>query len=351
MSKERQSNFELLRIIAILLITFHHIAFNTGILKMNGSNRVIADFLVIGGKFGVNIFVLISSYFLCKKNIKFSKIIQLVFQVLFYSLLLYFLALFLFQEEFHLKAAITFFFPIIFKKWWFVTAIIALYVIHPFLNLLIKNLSEKKYLLFLAISTLFLSIIPTFLNQEIYYSDFLWFVYLYFIGAYLRIYGEERFSYINRNVFWLFSLFNYFVIFLSIEVFGVLGQDFAFFRAGHYHFISQTSFFLLLSSISLFYYFKTISLSSSFINQVSKLTFGVYLIQSHPLFNKGIYQFFQSILDSSYFWIYSIFYCMCLFVMCFLLDYIYRKIVLNIIYKKGVMSTSLYKNLEKVFDN
>ena len=65
--KERNSSFELLRIIAMIMIIFHHLEVYGGF-KFDPSNvtipRLWCDFIVKGGKIGVNIFVLISGYFL-----------------------------------------------------------------------------------------------------------------------------------------------------------------------------------------------------------------------------------------------------------------------------------------------
>ena len=64
--KVRKSNFELLRIIAMIMIVFHHFAifseskFDINLITLN---RLWNQFIRMGGKIGVNIFVLISGYF------------------------------------------------------------------------------------------------------------------------------------------------------------------------------------------------------------------------------------------------------------------------------------------------
>ena len=65
--KERNSNFELLRIIAMLMIVFHHFSVHGGFnyeLTDISFNRLWLYFISMGGKIGVDIFVLISGYFL-----------------------------------------------------------------------------------------------------------------------------------------------------------------------------------------------------------------------------------------------------------------------------------------------
>lgn len=79
--KNRSSNFEILRIIAMIMIVAHHFSVHGGFEMYISSlqlNTIFLQFLQFGGKIGVNIFVLISGYFLINTdNIKVKKIIKL----------------------------------------------------------------------------------------------------------------------------------------------------------------------------------------------------------------------------------------------------------------------------------
>lgn len=62
----RESKFEALRIIAIVMIIAHHYSlfgFNFQNLTLD-SKKLILSFFIIGGKIGVNLFIMISSYYL-----------------------------------------------------------------------------------------------------------------------------------------------------------------------------------------------------------------------------------------------------------------------------------------------
>lgn len=65
--RHRESNFELLRIIAMFLIVLHHAIYH-GVLAVNNTkyplNSSISFILGMGGRIGVFLFVLISGYFL-----------------------------------------------------------------------------------------------------------------------------------------------------------------------------------------------------------------------------------------------------------------------------------------------
>ena len=73
--KDRISNFEILRILSIFMIILHHYVLNTEAINTARSlNYYISHFFYIGGKLGVNCFVLISGYFLVNKQISIKKI-------------------------------------------------------------------------------------------------------------------------------------------------------------------------------------------------------------------------------------------------------------------------------------
>ena len=65
---KRQSNIELLRILAMLFIIAYHFVYHGDVyyphVDISGFNRIFTTFLRPFGKMGVNIFVMISGYFL-----------------------------------------------------------------------------------------------------------------------------------------------------------------------------------------------------------------------------------------------------------------------------------------------
>ncbi len=67
----RNSSLELLRIIAMILIVVHHYAVHSGFIyeyQPFTASKLIMQTLSIFGKVGVNIFILISTYFLCSQT-------------------------------------------------------------------------------------------------------------------------------------------------------------------------------------------------------------------------------------------------------------------------------------------
>ena len=75
----RTSNLELFRIITMLMIVAHHYVVNSGLTQLiyaDLSSGKSMFLLLFGawGKTGINCFVLITGYFMCKSKITFKKL-------------------------------------------------------------------------------------------------------------------------------------------------------------------------------------------------------------------------------------------------------------------------------------
>ena len=103
---KRNSNLEWLRIISMLLIVVGHFSWQT---KWNFSHTNIflqtgIQWLWFGGKLGVDLFILISAYFLAtRKEIKIKPLVKLWEQVIFYSILLTIVGILIFKLSINLK--------------------------------------------------------------------------------------------------------------------------------------------------------------------------------------------------------------------------------------------------------
>ena len=85
--KLRDSNIELLRIISMIMIVVHHYEMFAGF--TNSGNVSLNSYIEIAlyslGKLGVNIFVIISGYFLITSQFNTKKAVKLWMQIFFYS--------------------------------------------------------------------------------------------------------------------------------------------------------------------------------------------------------------------------------------------------------------------------
>lgn len=85
------SNLELFRIIAMLLIVAHHYVVNSGLLEFitaEPTSLRAQTYLWFGiwGKTGINCFMMITGYFMCKSKITIKKFVKLLFQKYFYNI-------------------------------------------------------------------------------------------------------------------------------------------------------------------------------------------------------------------------------------------------------------------------
>lgn len=185
----RQSNFELLRIICMLLIIGHHLAVHGDYAAPQNiaANEYVVRYFTTGGKLGVNIFVLISGYFMINSKFRIRKLIRMFAQILFYSLLIFTFLLALKKAEYTNWLLLSTLLPLSTSLWWFVTTYVIMYCLSPFLNILIKNCSQKLHLILVVFLVAIQCVVQLALNTS-YISNVGWFVTLYLIAAYIRLY-------------------------------------------------------------------------------------------------------------------------------------------------------------------
>lgn len=207
--KERQLNYELLRIVAMLMIVCLHYLGKGGLL----GDPARADMTATGYTawlveafclVAVNVYVLISGYFgvdtaVYQANgnrLTLREVLGRPFkiwkQVFFYSVVIGCGAMLLGVQEFDLYRMFSYCFPVVTEHYWFATAYVVLCLLMPFLNAGFSCLDEKeiRYLLagLLLVFSVSKTIIPMQLPLDKSGYDTLWFIILYLTGACLRRY-------------------------------------------------------------------------------------------------------------------------------------------------------------------
>ncbi|MBT0908342.1 acyltransferase [Streptococcus lutetiensis] len=291
--KKRQSNIELLRIISMILILAHHFSVHGGfnILKTSFTiNRLWIQFLQFGGKIGVNIFVIISGYFLItSKGIKISKVLKLWLQLFFYSVSIYTLFVLTGVEVVSIKGIIKNVLPVIFTRWWFASTYFVLYLLSPYINKLLNSFSKREYHRFLALLTLFWCIIPTFTTNSFQSNPLIWFIYLYSLAGYMRLYG--LLNTVKTGTCLLTSFVVSLLTYLSAVVFDLLGLKISAFSEHATYFFEMQKLPILIISVLLFLGFSKLNIGSiKLINIVSSATFGVYLIHDNAYVKEFLWQ-------------------------------------------------------------
>ncbi|WP_448920213.1 acyltransferase [Eubacterium sp.] len=353
----RNSNLELLRIIAMILIVISHYSVHGSIKSIDlgfGLNKVILDTSDFG-HLGVVLFVMISGYFLVTKPFKLDRIIRVVLDTLFYSVA-FFVIFSILNHEFSFGSMIRAIFPIVPMQYWFVTAYVFMMMVSPFLNRFLKVLTEYEFKVYILIMILIVSIssmIPKF--DAFTYFGFLGQFFLYYsLGAFIKMYPKSYNKIKNSKCYLLISLVLLLLLIMSGVVFDLLSNYFSAFVGKYSFFYGRGSILVIAIAYTLFKYFINIKpYENKFINIVSSCTFGVYLIHDNNYMREYLWgNIFDNskYAESNYLIVHFILSVIIVYVACTVIEYI-RKYVLekyvfkNIINRINSCADSMYGKL------
>ena len=281
MKNSRSSNIELLRIFSMLLIIAHHYACHGGVYYnvFDGMNGLIASFLIIGGKLGVSLFIMITGYFLAERDFKWSRLLKLEGEVLFYSIIGFFLGCFIFHTETvsvtSLKNNLL---PSLMnqpQQYWFIPCYFAVLIFSPFINAGIQKLSLKEYRILLGVMILLGTFVPMILNSNTWFDgSFFIFVLMYLIGAYIKR-DVEGMARMHSSLCLVGSVILYCAIAILVFKFHTPDSN----KDGLW---GMNSFFIIVLSILIFTFFVKLQMGSiSWINTIASTTIGIYLIHDN----------------------------------------------------------------------
>jgi len=280
----------------------------------------------------INCYVLISGYFLIKSEFRFNRIIKIWGETFFYSFFICILIYFFGSTTIEIKEIIKSAFPIKYNIYWFVTNYIALVVLAPFLSRLIFSLKKRDFQILIII----LSILNLDLFKGIPYGNIFsgsqslfWFIYLFFIASYIRLY--EPLKHVKYFGLYFISLCLLLTVLFAINIYihyEFLGQKTV------YNFIINYNGITFFSSVFLFMCIKHHSFPSNkfihFITRIAPYTFGIYLIYDNPYIRELIWEHWVNSMKyvNSYFLLpLLLFVSISIFCICALLDYSRSKLV------------------------
>ena len=277
--KGRSSNFELLRLFAMLMVLMVHASFKA--LGIPDADEIQSDPLSAFLRFfsesfsiiGVNVFVLISGWFGINPNL--NRFCGLIFQVLFYWIAIY---VFMFTaglvESFDIYKAVDSLFK---DSYWFVWAYVILYIFAPVLNSFVENVPERNVFLFI----MFFYVFQTLFDFVMYTG---WFSNGYSPWSFMGLYVLARYLHKYPSCFFQNRLLNaslYFLLLFFLSIWAMLFSLYSI--ADTWKLYSYSSPFVVLLSLSFFYLFVGIRLASRIVNYVASSCLSVYLVHTHPL--------------------------------------------------------------------
>ena len=296
--KERESNIELLRIISMCLIIFHHFSLNLCITEGYViSKRMIFGIIGgLGGKIGVACYILTTGYFGVKKNFNSRRVFKLWLQTFCYSVGFMLIFRITKIEKLDLIGTIKTFFPFAYNQYWFITAYLYLMILTPFINKLLNTLSPKDYKKMVCVLTIFLVIIPTLfytngmIGSTLTPIGVILFIYLYIVGGYIKLYEIKYFE--NKKVKNIVKIVLGYVILTGLVLLGKKMEQYdAFWNKIFEYYREVNSIFILIPSISLFYIFKELKLGcNKIINYLASISLGVYLFHESNFMRYRLWQ-------------------------------------------------------------
>lgn len=320
LSKTRNSSIELLRILAMLFVVLSHYSVHGQLQIADVSltfNKLLLNLAKTGG-LGVDIFVIISSYFLVSSSLKLKKILKLIFQVFFYSVIIYLLCVISGLQTFEVKEFIRCLLPSTTNQYWFFTVYLVLYLIHPFLNKFIENIKQKQHFIVIIFCVFIWSIVPTFLDEYNFYGNELaLFVMLYFLGSYIRLYP------LNAKKEKTLGILLIIIGTLTSLMFMALVRLLPFLNINH---LGNTSIFVIFIAVGLFMIFKNLNIgTSSVVNNIAMCTFGVYLIHDNNYIRTLLWNNLlpnEAYKDSPYLILHMIACVLIVYVVCTIIEYL-----------------------------
>lgn len=198
--KVRDSNLELFRIIAMILIVAHHYVVNSGLTASDGPiyaspMSVNSLFLLLfgaWGKIGINCFVMITGFFMCKSPITLKKFCKLLFEIQFYRIIIYLIFLVTGYSPFSAKSLIMALLPVTQIGLNFTGCFLVFWLFIPFLNTLVNHINERQHIMLILLCSFLYIVFGT--VHLVTFNYVSWFIVLYFISSHIRMYPKRIFA-------------------------------------------------------------------------------------------------------------------------------------------------------------
>lgn len=282
-TKVRESNFELLRIVAISMVLILHADFfslegpsvSDIMSDLSGSSmRILIQALTISA---VNIFVMISGYY----GIHHSKrgVFNLLFQTFFYLITIYVVCIAYGLSQLNITGIKELF--MLTPSNWFLKSYILLYIVAPVLNAFVSKANKRQFKFILIAYYAFILIwgwlFPTSTDYIVGGYSPVFFVWLYLLARYMRLYSFR----INQLPFAIAILFC-----VTIVLFVLLSCISTYYIGGDtvygYVLLQYISPTTVATAMLLIIATSKLHISSKLINRLAASSFAVYLVYVNP---------------------------------------------------------------------
>lgn len=287
------ANMEALRLLAMMMVvSLHYLGKGEILGKLTGTLMpkdyaawLLESFSIVA----VNVYVLLGGYFLVETKFRVRRLLNLVLQILFYSCLIPVILVaagILSPDQITLYDIWQCIFPINMNQYWFMSAYVLMFLFTPVLNAAVHAVKKEQLqvviVLLLIVESLGKTVIPARLALDNEGYDALWFMVVYLIAAYIRLYGIPFLEKKGRAaVCYIVLCFGIYALLMAIRgMYLVTGrfEDFMSSPTGYNHLLT------IGAAVALFYAFKNWefgkkeSFAAAFICRIAPYSLGVYLL-------------------------------------------------------------------------
>lgn len=304
--RERNSAIELLRVATIILIIFHH--FN--IHGIWGGQDIFSPSWQLfvscmtgwGGNVGNEIFMIITGYFMITGKVHWKRIVMLLLTMFFYSWIIAGFFYGVMDWPLTVKEISKYAIPIWSGVNWFICCYLIFMCFVPFVNPLLRRMTQKQHLGFILLNYVMFMLIPRFSGETYLSGRFIQFLVMYALGGYIRLYENELQHVRNHDiVFWKYG------ILVCLAILGVASLFPA--SLGRWGLYSRILFliepFMAVSCFMIALCHKPFS--SKITNGIAGSVLGIYLIHEHPLVKHFIWMVWYPNLDYLDTWYFPLF--------------------------------------------
>lgn len=307
--RPRNSGVELLKIIAMMMIVLFHVVqtlssdpseypFHDYVMKIGSSTQsvqqIVLALISFFGNIGNTVFFVCSAWFLLDQNRSGKqKILQILLDVWVVSICILIIVLVLKHGQLRGSLILKQLFPTLFANNWYMTCYVLFLGLYPFLNRMIRQISQKTHLRIAMVLFFLYSVcggINPFINHFFEASGFFFsstlivWTMIYFMIAYMKLYmpktaGNGR----TNRIFLAIGLCGWIG---TVLLTNVLGRKIPLLDGMLMVWNTDSNPFILIMVIAAFNLFRNRDFTNQTINYVSKLTLFIYIIHENLLLRR-----------------------------------------------------------------
>lgn len=186
---QRDNKYEMLRIIAMFFIVLCHFISQGG--RGTGESALIKCFIIFfgsGAKVAVNIFLIISCWFMVDKEFKAERIVRTWYTVISYAVPISVVMLLINPNLQNVILLIKSFFPVFARPLWFASAYILLMLMIPFFNIMLRNIGKYQHAMLVVTLLIPCCLAATIMFHDDFLNDLIWFFFVYIFVFFIKRY-------------------------------------------------------------------------------------------------------------------------------------------------------------------